>query len=256
MMTRCRPMLAVLLLLFVARGVAADDIRVMTSGGFTAPYLELVPGFERTTSHKVVTTFGGSMGAGPETIPNRLQRGEPADVVILAAEALEDLVKQGKVVPGSRVDLVRSTIGMAVKAGAPKPDISTTAALVETLLRAKSIAYSASASGIYLTTELFQRLGVADRVLAKSINARGERVAALVARGDAEIGFQQISELLPEPGVDFVGPRPADVQRVTIFSAGIVATSPRADLARALIRYLASDAGGPVLKKFGLEPAR
>jgi molybdate transport system substrate-binding protein len=248
---------AVLVLaLLVARAtVVADEIKVITSGGFTAAYNELVPGFERATHHTVVTTFGGSMGNGPETIPNRLQRGEAADVVILAASALDDLIKQGKVVDGSRVDLVRSSIGAAVRAGAAKPDISSVAALTQTLLRAKSVAYSASASGVYLSTELFQRLGIADQVLPKSRNAQGERVGALVARGDAEIGFQQISELLPEPGITYLGPLPLEVQRVTVFSAGIVVGAKAPDAARALIRYLASDTVLPVIKKAGLEPA-
>jgi molybdate transport system substrate-binding protein len=227
----------------------------MTSGGFTAAYIDIVPMFERTTGHTVVTTFGGSMGSGPETIPNRLQRGEPADVVIMASSALDELVRQGHVVAGSRVDLVRSTIGMAVRAGAPRPDISTVAALKETLLRATSIGYSASASGVYLSTELFQRLGIADRVLPKSRNAQGERVAALVARGEVEIGFQQVSELLPEPGVDYVGPLPADVQRVTVFSAGIVSGARSPVVGRALIDFLASERARPAIEKWGLEPA-
>ncbi len=246
--------LTVVVHLSAASAASADEIRVMTSGGFTAAYLQLVPAFERATRHKVVTTFGGSMGNGPETIPNRLQRREPADVVILASSVLDELIAQGKVVAGSRIDLVRSTIGMAVRAGAPKPDISSVAALTETLLRAKSVAYSASASGISLSTELFQRLGIADRVLPKSRNAAGERVAALLARGDAEIGFQQISELLPEPGIDYVGPLPPEVQRVTVFSAGIVVGANRPDEAKALIRFLASAEAIPVVRKAGLEP--
>ena len=239
---------------FVAAAAPGDEINVMTSGAFTAAYLELVPEFERATGNKVMTAFGGSLGNGPETIPNRLQRGEPADVVILAASALDDLVKQGKVVAGSRVDLVRSSIGMAVRAGAPKPDISSVAALKQTLLRAKSIAYSASASGVYLSTEMFQRLGIADQVLPKSKNAEGQRVGALVARGEAEIGFQQISELLPEPGIDYVGPLPPEVQRVTVFSAGIAVGAKKPQEARALIKFLASENAIGVIKKTGLEP--
>jgi molybdate transport system substrate-binding protein len=142
-----------------------------------------------------------------------------------------------------------------VRAGAPKPDISTVAALTETLLRAKSIAYSASASGIYLSTEMFQRLGIADKVLPKSRNAQGERVGALVARGDAEIGFQQVSELLPEPGIDYVGELPPEVQRVTVFSAGIVVGTKQLEGAKALIDFLGSEKAIPVIRKTGLEPA-
>lgn len=245
---------AIVALLWTVRAAAADEIRVMTSGAFTAAFLELAPIFERTTGHTIVTTFGGSMGNGPETIPNRLQRGEPADLVILASTALEQLAAQGKVVSGSRVDLVRSTIGMAVRAGAPKPDISTVPALVQTLLSATSVGYSASASGVYLTTELFQRLGVADQVLPKSRNAQGQRVGALVARGEVEIGFQQVSELLPEPGIDFVGEIPAEVQRVTIFSAGLASHAQRPEAAKALVHFLASREAHAVIRKTGLEP--
>jgi molybdate transport system substrate-binding protein len=246
--------LVVAAILFAASAAYAEEVRVITSGAFTAAYLELVPEFERATKNKVVTTFGGSAGSGPETIPNRLQRGEPADLVIMSAPALDDLIKQGKVVAGSRVDLVRSSIGMAVRAGAPRPDISSVEALKQTLLRAKSIAYSASASGIYLSTELFQRLGIADQVLPKSKNALGQRVGALVARGEAEIGFQQISELLPEPGIDYVGPLPPGAQRVTVFSAGIVAGAKAVEAARALVKFLASEKAFAVIRKTGLEP--
>ena len=249
-----RTAVLVVAMLLAAGAASGDDVRVMTSGGFTVAYLELVPGFERATQNKVLTTFGGSMGNGPETIPNRLQRGEPADVVILASAALDELITQGRVVAGSRVDLVRSTIGMAVRAGAQRPDISTVAALTETLLRAKSIAYSASASGLYLSTELFQQLGVADRVLARSRNAQGERVGTLLARGDAEIGFQQVSELLAEPGIDYVGPLPPEVQRVTVFSAGIVVGAKAPEAALALVRFLASADAFGVIRKSGLEP--
>ena len=241
-------------LLFFASTARAEEIRVMTSGAFTAAYLQLIPEFERTTQDKIVTAYGASMGNAPDSIPSRLERGEPVDVVILAAGALEELTQQGKVVPGSRVDLVRSSIGMAVRAGAPKPDIGTVDALKRALLKAKSIAYSDSASGVYLSRELFQRLGIADQVREKCKRIASEPVGAVVARGDAEIGFQQISELLPVPGIDYVGPLPPEVQKVTVFSAGVAAGSKHADAARALIKFLASPAAVPVIKKTGLEP--
>jgi molybdate transport system substrate-binding protein len=184
----------------------------------------------------------------------RIERGEPVDVVILAAPALDDLIEQGKVVAGSRVDLVRSKVGMVVRAGAPKPDISTVAALKRTLLEAKSIAYSASASGVYLSTELFPRLGIADQIKAKCMRIESERVGAVVARGDAEIGFQQVSELLPIPGVDYAGPLPPEVQKVTVFSAGIATAAKEKDAARALIKFFTSPAAAPAIAKSGLEP--
>jgi len=240
--------------LFFGGTVLAAEINVMSSGGFTAAYNELVPEFERTTQNKVVTVYGASMGGAPDSIPSRLQRGEPADVVILASSGLDNLVEEGKVVAGSRVDLARSTIGMAVRAGAPKPDISTVDAFKRTLLEAKSIAYSASASGIYLSTELFPRLGIADQIKDKSKRIESERVGTVVARGDAEIGFQQVSELLPIEGIDYVGPLPAEIQKVTIFSAGITTSAKEPDAAQALIEFLSSPAAAPTITKTGMEP--
>jgi molybdate transport system substrate-binding protein len=234
--------------------VAAAEIKVMNSGGFTAAYRELLPEFERQTGHRVTTAWGASMGNAPDAIPVRLARGEEADVVILAEEGLAALIRDGKAVAGSRVDLARSSIGMVVRAGAPRPDISTVEALKRTLLEARSIAYSASASGVYVSTELYQRLGIANEVAPKSRRILSERVGTIVARGEAEIGFQQISELLPIPGVDFVGPLPPDVQRVTVFSAGIATGAKELEAARALIAFLASPAAHGVITRSGLEP--
>jgi CubicO group peptidase (beta-lactamase class C family) len=240
------------MLVFV-RLAAADDIRVMTSGTFTAAYLELRPQLERSLKVKIVTT-ATAMGVGSDSIPSRLERGETVDVVIVADDALNQLIKSGRVLADSRVELARSAIGMAVRKGAPKPDISSVDALKRTLLQAKSIAYSASVSGQYLTTELFPRLGVADQVMSKSRRIDRERVGAVVGRGEAEIGFQQISELLPEAGIDVVGPLPPAVQRVTVVSAGVAASSKSADAARALIRFLASSEAAGAVKASGLEP--
>jgi len=232
---------------------SADDIRVMTSGAFAAAYLELIPQLERVTKGKIVTA-ATSMGTGPDSIPSRLQRGEAVDVVIVAEAALEQLIEAGRVVADSRVDLARSGIGMVVRAGARKPDISSVEALRRTLLEAKSIAYSASVSGLYLSTELFQRLGIAEQVMGKSRRIERERVGAVVARGEAEIGFQQISELLPVPGLDYVGPLPPEVQRVTVVSAGVTVGSKNPHAARALIRFLASPEAAGTVTKSGLEP--
>jgi molybdate transport system substrate-binding protein len=174
-------------------------------------------------------------------------------VIIVASASLDELIRDGRVVAGSKVDLARSDIGMVVRAGAPKPDISTVDAFKRTLLQAKSIAYSPSVSGVYLTTEVVQRLGIADQVQPKSRRIEGERIAAVVARGEAEIGFQQISELLPVPGVDFVGPLPAELQRTTVFSAGVATKSENPAAARALIQFLASPDHAAVLRKSGLQ---
>jgi molybdate transport system substrate-binding protein len=237
-----------------ASAVGFKEVHVMTSGAFTAPLVKLLPQFEKETSIQASVVFGPSMGDTPEAIPNRLARGEESDVVILARSALDDLAAKGQVASSSEVDLVRSSIGLVVRAGAPKPDIGTVAALKLALLNARSIAYSDSASGVYVSTEMFQNLGIADQVLSKSKKIKGERVAAVVARGEAEIGFQQISELLGVPGSDFVGPIPQQVQKITIFSAGIPVHAKRTDTAHALIRFLQSPAAARVVKDCGLEP--
>lgn len=240
-------------LLLLAGTASADEIRVMTSGSFTAAYLELTPQCERATRDTFVTVTT-SVGTGLAFIPSRLQRGEPADVVIVDDALLLQMIKDGLVMADSRIELALSSIGMAVRAGAPKPDISSVDALKRTLLQAKSIAYSSSVSGQYLSTELFQQLGIADQVLGKSRRIEGERVGAVVARGEAEIGFQQISELLPVPGIDYVGPLPPEVQRTSVFSAGVATGSGNPDGARALIRCFASPDASAAVSKSGLEP--
>ena len=236
--------------------VRADgpEIHVLLSGGFAAAFAELAPVFERSTGSRIVTVRGASMGTSPDAIPGRLRRGEPADVVIVAAEALDDLIKQRIVAADDRVDLARSTIGMAVRAGAAKPDIGTVDALRRTLLQAQSIAVSSSASGVYLSTDLFPRLGIADQIAARSRQIESEPVAAVVARGEAEIGFQQISELRPVAGIDIVGPLPPEAQHVTVFSAGIVSGTKQRDAARRMIAFLSSPAAAPAIRNSGMDP--
>ncbi|HZI81698.1 MAG TPA: substrate-binding domain-containing protein [Vicinamibacterales bacterium] len=245
--------LLVVALLLISRPVAADELRIMTSGTFTAAFLELAPRFERATGHRLVAATT-TMGVGAESIPSRLQRREPADVVILDDDVLKQLIADGAVIAESRTALARSGIGMAVRAGAVKPDISTVDALRRTLLQARSVAYSSSVSGRYLSTELFQRLGIASEMAAKSRRIERERVGAVVARGEAEIGFQQTSELLPVAGIDFVGPLPPEVQRVSVFSAGIAAHSRNRAAAESLIRFLASAEVAATVSATGLDP--
>jgi molybdate transport system substrate-binding protein len=232
----------------------AAELKVVSSGGFAAALRDLAPAFERSSGNKLAIADGPSMGSTPNAIPARLRRGEPLDVVIMVASALDAQVQAGKIVPGSRVDLARSKIGVVVRKGAHRPDISSAEALTRTLLDAASIAYSDSASGVYVSTELFQRLGIAEQVKAKSRMIPAEPVARVVARGEAEIGFQQISELLPVPGVDLVGPLPAELQKITVFSAGVVTRSRAPDAATALIRFLASPTAAPAIARSGLEP--
>jgi molybdate transport system substrate-binding protein len=242
---------AVLLLVSTA---SAAEIRVMISGGLTAAYNAVVPEFERASGHKVVTAYGPSMGTTVNAIPVRLERGEPVDVLIMVSYALGDLVKQGKVVADSRVDLVKSAIGVAVKSGAPKPDISSAEAVKRTLLAAKTIAYSDSASGVYVSTEMFAKLGIAEEMKDKARKIPATPVGEIVARGDAEIGFQQISELKPVAGIDIVGPLPDEVQKITVFSAGIASVSKEPVAGKALIQFLASPAARGEIVKSGMEP--
>lgn len=233
---------------------ATHDIRIMTSGAFTAAHLALIPRLELLTGRKIVTA-STSIGTGENSLPNRLRRGEVVDVVIVADALLKEFIRDGLVLAETYTPLAQSAIGMAVRAGAPMPDIGTVEALKRTLLRAKSIAYSASVSGRYLTTELYQRLGIADQVLGKSrLIGGGERVGAVVARGEAEIGFQQMSELLPVPGIAHITPLPPEVQKVSVFSAGVAASSTDADVARSVIGFLASPEAAPAIRKSGLEP--
>jgi molybdate transport system substrate-binding protein len=247
-------MLGVATALLLAGSASAAEVRVMISGGLTAAYKELVPEFERLTGNKVLTAYGPSMGTTVNAIPVRLERGEPADVLIMVGYALGDLVKQGKVVADSRVDLVKSPIGIAVKAGAPKPDIGSADAVKRALLAAKSIAYSDSASGVYVSTEMFQKLGIVDAMRDKAKKIPATPVGEIVAGGEAEIGLQQISELKPVQGIDIVGPLPDDLQKITVFSAGIATVSKEPDAGKALIKFLASPTASAVIVKSGMEP--
>ena len=244
--------------LLIAAAAPAADVHVMISAGFYQAYSELAPAFERSSGHRLVTTRGPSLGDSPEAIPSRLKRGEPADVVIMVGASIDDLSRQGLVRAGSKVDLARSQIGMVVRAGADKPDIGSVDAFRRALLNAKSIAYSDSASGIYLSTILYAKLGVADQVAGKSRKVRGppsgEPVAAVVARGEAEIGFQQVSELIHVPGVTFVGAIPAELQQDTFFSAALGNAVRQPEAAGALLRFLASSEAAPAISKAGLAP--
>ena len=236
-----------------ARGASAAEIHVMISGALTAAYRALAGEFERQTGHRLITVYGASMGTTPTAIPMRLGRGERADVVIVTRKALDALVESGNVRRGSEIDLVRSPIGMAVRAGAAVPNIHTVDGLRQTLLAAKSIAYSDSASGVYVSTELFQLLGI-EQVAAKARKIEGTPVAEIVAKGEAEIGFQQLSELLPVKGVTVVGTIPDVVQRMTVFSAGIATSSANAAAGRELIAYLRSRQAWRAMRESGVEP--
>ena len=241
-------------LVWLATTATAEEVHVMISGGLTAAYKALMPEFERSTGHKVITSYGPSMGTTDRAIPVRLERGEPADVLIMVGYALDDLAKKGKAIADSRVDLVRSPIGVAVKSGAPKPDISTPDALKRALLAAKTVAYSDSASGVYISTEMFPKLGIAEEMKDKARKIPATPVGEIVAHGAAEIGFQQMSELKAVAGIDIIGPLPDELQKITVFSAGIASASKQPEAGKALIKFLASPAARGELIKSGMDP--
>ncbi len=229
------------------------ELVVLSSGGFTPAFRALAPTFTQMTGNATRLVLGASMGETETAIPKRLARGEPADVLLMVGSALDILMADGRAVPGSRVDVARSSIGLAVRAGAPRPDIGTVAALRQTLLDAKSIAYSDSASGVYLEKQLFPRLGIAAQMSRTARMIPGDPVGGVVAHGDAELGFQQVSELKPIPGIDIVGPIPAEVQSITVYSAGIARASAHKAEARALITFLASPAAAAAVRATGME---
>lgn len=232
---------------------SAEELDVMTSGGFTAAFKQLSATFAERSGDTIHTVLGPSMGQAREAIPKRLERGENADVVIMVGYALDELIRQGRVDPASKVELADSRIGMVVRQGAAKPDIGSEDAFRKTLLDARSLAYSDSASGVYIQNELFRKLGVQQSVASKARMIERIPVASVVASGQYEIGFQQVAELLPVPGVTFVGRIPESLQSITRYSAGIVRNARHPEQARALLAYLASPAAQPVIQSSGLD---
>jgi molybdate transport system substrate-binding protein len=243
--------------LLLAGAATAAEVRVMISAGFYNVYAELGPAFEKATGHKLVTTRGPTVGDSPEAIPNRLTRGEPADAVICDGRGSADLAQRGLIRADTWVEFAKSKVGMVVREGSPRPDISTPEALRKTLLAARSIAYSDSTSGTYLSTTLFPKLGIASEVAAKSRKVRGppsgEPVAAVVARGEAEIGFQQMSELM-HAGVTVVGPIPEELQPGSSFGGAVTSKSREPQAATELLKFLAAPEAAAVISKAGLSP--
>lgn len=236
---------------FALSGITnATEIRMLASGASKEICSELIPEFEKASGHKVVQTWAGTVD-----IKKKMAAGEVFDVVIVAAPEVDAFIQQGKIAAGSRIDLLKSGVGVAVRAGAPRPDLKSGDSLKTALLAAKSIGHSTGPSGVYLT-KLFERMGIADQIKSKvKVTTPGTRVGTLVANGDAEIGFQQISELIHESGIDYIGPLPADVQTITVFSSGIPSSAKEPDAAKAFVKFLKSPAVAPVIKKNGMDPA-
>ena len=236
-----------------ARPAAAAEIKVLTAGAFKQVLLALLPDFERTSGHKVVVE-NDTVGA----LTKRIEGGETFDLAILTPAAVDALASKGKLVPGSRANLARVGIGVVVKEGAPKPDIGSLAAFKQALLAAKSVAYidpaAGGSSGIYVAG-LLDKLGIAAEVKPKAKLIPGGAVAEHVARGEAELGIHQISEILPVKGVMLVGPLPADIQNYTVYAAALGAQAKESDAAKALLKALSGPAAAEVLKSKGMEPA-
>ncbi|MES2251655.1 MAG: substrate-binding domain-containing protein [Pseudomonadota bacterium] len=234
----------------------ATTVRLLASGAFSDASRDLVASYRETLGLRVEGTFGSSLKAAPTSVPRRLEQGEAADVVLAATDTINDLIAKGLVLADSRVDILQSALGAVVPAGAPVPPIQTVAEVATALLQASSVAYSASLSGTYYETEMLKKLGIEAQVLPKSKRtAPGERVATVVARGDASLGIQQVSELLTAPGVTFVGKLPDSIQRYTVFSAGIPTLARNPAGARRLIEFLSSaPSAHDAFRKNGLEP--
>jgi molybdate transport system substrate-binding protein len=229
------------------------ELKVIISGGFSGPYEQLVPPFERSTGIKIATGSGSSQGSGPQTIAAQLARGVPADVVILSREGLTELIAERRIAAGTDVDLARTPIGVAVRAGAPKPDVRSVDDFKQAVLKARMVAVPSSTSGIFLIEEIFPRLGIAGRVNVKA-TPRGSGAAAMVASGEADVGLLPVSEIAHAPGVELAGVIAEEIQLNQTFSAAIAAASKETAAAKRLIAFLTSASAAQTIRRFGMEP--
>ena len=231
-------------------GALFAQLNVITSGGFAAPLREILPDFQRTTGMTVATARGQSQGGGPNAIGAQLRRGTPADVVIMSKEGLNELIAEGRIVTGTVVDLAQTPLGVSVRVGASKPNIDTVEAFRQTLLRAKSITFPSSTTGIYLLTKLFPQLGISDS-LAGKITHTG---VADVANGNAELAIQPVSELLHVEGTVFVGTIPGSIQYISVFSCAAVQGGKQLEASKRLIAFLRSETATEAMRNSGMEP--
>ncbi len=230
---------------------AAAEIKLMAVNATKEAVTTLAADFERTSGHKVTLLWGGT-----EAITKRIGDGEAADIVLIAAPNIERLIAQGKLSPGSRADFAKTGVGIAVRSGLPKPDVSTADAVKKAVLEAKSIAYSTGPSGFYIV-ELLRKMGISDQVRDKVKQpASGTQIAEMLARGEADLGFQQVSELVHAKGIDYLGPLPAEIQNITIYAVALHAASTVAEPAKALIRFMTSPEAEAPIRKMGLGPGK
>ncbi|WP_186167959.1 substrate-binding domain-containing protein [Burkholderia gladioli] len=242
-------------LCMASHGAHADDIHVLATGALHGAFDQLVPMFEKSSGHRLEIAWGPSYGTSPEALPMRLRNGEPVDICFMIKPALQQEVDAGRFDRASLSDIAASGIGVAVRKGLAVPDVGSDDALRRALLSARSVAFSEGASGTYIVGTLFERLGIAEQMKSKSVLIRGkELVGAALARGDAELGLQQISELKVTPGIDFAGPLPADVQKTSVISSAIAVHAQAADASRAFAAFLKTAPAVAVLNKTGLDP--
>ncbi|WP_235026065.1 substrate-binding domain-containing protein [Caballeronia arationis] len=233
----------------------AADVHVLATGALSVAFKQLVPAFERDTGNHLLISWGPSYGSSPDALPMRIKSGEPMDVCFMIGAALDEQIKQGVFIPETKADIAESAIGVAVRPGIPKPDVSTPEKLKEALLSAKSVAFSEGASGTYITGTLFPKLGIAEQMKQKSVLIKGrELVGAALQRGDADLGLQQISELKAFKEIQFIGPLPREVQKVSVISAAVSKNAQQAEAAKAFIAYLKSKTAVAIFDSTGLEP--
>ena len=240
---------AIALLVLNVTATRADEVKVIGANAVKEPFLALVSGFEKSTGHKVTAAWSGTDG-----VAKRINGGEVVDVVIIGAANLDKLIQDGKLVAGSRVDFAKSGVGVAVREGLPKPDISSAQAVKKAVLDAKSVAYSSGPSGVYIA-EMFKKMGISEQVKDKlKLPPSNVLVGEVLAKGEADLGFQQVSDLVHMKGIVYVGPLPAEIQNITVYSAGLHTQAPAAEAAKALVKYLTAPEARPVITKTGMDP--
>ena len=249
MQFRASLLTALVALVMSINAAHAAEIKVMGANAVKEPFLELVAAFEKSSGHKVTPVWSGTAG-----IAKSISSGEVVDIVIVGAANIDKLIQEGKLVAGSRADFAKSGVGIAVRAGLPKPDISSAEAVKKAVLDARSVAYSSGPSGLYIA-ELFKRMGIADQVKDKlKLPPSNVLVGEVLARGEADLGFQQVSDLLHVKGIVYVGPLPADIQEITVYAAALHTAAPPPDAANALVRFRTAPAAGPIIRRAGMEP--
>jgi molybdate transport system substrate-binding protein len=231
----------------------SGQLNVLMSGGFSGAYEKLLPEFEQTSGIKVTTGSGASQGRGSQTIAAQLARGVSADVVILSREGLSELIAAKRITAGTEKDLARVPLGVAVRAGTARPEVSTIETFKQALLKAKTVAVPESTSGIWLMTDLFPRLGIAEKISIKSA-PRGTDATRMVAAGEVDLTVQPISEILVAPGVTLAGSLAPEIQFVQVFSAAVVAGSKQIEASKRLIEFLASTRACEAIRNSGMEP--